>query len=561
MVDWLRLLSVVDLCLQGTMGKKKSEAGPSKPAKKKQKSKAPSKPKTRSSQTKRLSPSSSSSPIPSPIPSPIRSSIPPTQHPFLHFTTPDHFDRYTRLRIKPFEPNRCLHWPTLQNLGIADRIRTMLDESGWSAFFDINEVTYKELTLEFFSTYTLDKSSNLVDAKTIKFQLGGQPHNITITEFGVLCGFYTREYTQLETYLDSPVDFPEDLDPHTFWHSIGEGPYQPHRTKSTQLRDPVYRILHRLIAHTISGRKGSSSVVSQRDLFYLFSVITPFRCNIASCFAWYLTLIADRRRSGSLTGGSFITALARQMGILTPAVLSTLHVECPMIPIDLETLRKMQMLLPLPEGGFTLQEPAAYDVPDPMEADIPHLQSPFPQQAPPDSAPQHSPLLHASPAPEAGPSTAAPPPIFTGFPYTTAEDEDRKPNALEKQLNRMEVTIDRIARDQDKQYRALKYLRDSLYILQDQLDYERRHTLWLEETLGTHFKALGMPFAPPPPYPTPSTYQRPSTLEDILDAEGFFSDPVQPSPQPSRPSPTHAAGPSSAHPAASDSAKSSSDSD
>ena len=122
-----------------------------------------------------------------------------------------------------------------------------------------------------------------------------------------------------------------------------------------------------------------------------------------------------------------------------------------MLPIDMEMLKKMQMLLPLPNGGFSLHEPKIHDVPDPVipDADAPLFQFPITQhvhQDSPQPPPHQSPLLPPSPAPatpDPGPSTSAPPPpIFTGFPYTTLKDEDRKPTALEKQINRMEVTID-----------------------------------------------------------------------------------------------------------------------
>ena len=48
---------------------------------------------------------------------------------------------------------------------------------------------------------------------------------MSITEFGIHCGFYSEEFTQLEAYLEAAIDFPYDMDPHTFWPAIGEGSY------------------------------------------------------------------------------------------------------------------------------------------------------------------------------------------------------------------------------------------------------------------------------------------------------------------------------------------------
>ena len=146
-----------------------------------------------------------SSPVrPIQLESPESSATPPVanpqnvEHPFLQFDNPDHIDRFERLKVKPFEPNRRIHWPTLEQLGLAGRIRLLIDQSGWGNFFEIHEPTYRELTLEFLSTYELDKDAivySLGAPSVIKFQLGGISHRFSVTAFGVICGFYTEEFT------------------------------------------------------------------------------------------------------------------------------------------------------------------------------------------------------------------------------------------------------------------------------------------------------------------------------------------------------------------------------
>ena len=113
--------------------------------------------------------------------------------------------------------NRYIHWPTLEELGIADRVRALIDQFGQIGFFGIQEVAYRELTLEFFSTYQLDKTINRLDApQAVQFRLGGIHHHLSITKFGVLCGFYSEEYTQTTEYLESSIDFPHDVNPQDF---------------------------------------------------------------------------------------------------------------------------------------------------------------------------------------------------------------------------------------------------------------------------------------------------------------------------------------------------------
>ncbi|MFS8003211.1 hypothetical protein Hanom_Chr13g01211221 [Helianthus anomalus] len=50
------------------------------------------------------------------------------------------------------------------------------------------------------------------------------------------------------------------------WAQIVDGHYNPSSTKSTKLRDPLYRYIHRVITYSLSQRHDSSGVVGLRDL-------------------------------------------------------------------------------------------------------------------------------------------------------------------------------------------------------------------------------------------------------------------------------------------------------
>ncbi|KAM0046843.1 hypothetical protein Hdeb2414_s0009g00321331 [Helianthus debilis subsp. tardiflorus] len=58
------------------------------------------------------------------------------------------------------------------------------------------------------------------------------------------------------------------------WAQNGEGFYNPSSTKSTKLRDPLYRYNHRLLAYSLSQRHDSSGVVRLRDLVVLHCIHT-----------------------------------------------------------------------------------------------------------------------------------------------------------------------------------------------------------------------------------------------------------------------------------------------
>ena len=56
------------------------------------------------------------------------------------------------------------------------------------------------------------------------------------------------------------------------WAQIGEGIYNPSSTKSTKLRDPLYRYIHRLLTYSLNQRHDSSGVVGLKDLVVLHCI-------------------------------------------------------------------------------------------------------------------------------------------------------------------------------------------------------------------------------------------------------------------------------------------------
>nr|GEV62659.1 hypothetical protein [Tanacetum cinerariifolium] len=102
---------------------------------------------------------------------------------------PDHHDPNTQDNMKP--------WKRINRVReIDDMLRIRLREAGsneeiftsmaWIRAFNINELIYAELCLEFYSTYEFDKvcaDDELQTKKIIKFRLGGRAHSLTLLEF------------------------------------------------------------------------------------------------------------------------------------------------------------------------------------------------------------------------------------------------------------------------------------------------------------------------------------------------------------------------------------------
>ena len=95
---------------------------------------------------------------------------------------------------------------------------------------------------------------------------------MSITEFGVALGLYSPIFVETNRYVDS-LSHGTSTHARQFWKSharVGtRDSYQPTKSKSTSLTSPMLGVLHRLIAHTICGRRESTGVVMVRDIFYL----------------------------------------------------------------------------------------------------------------------------------------------------------------------------------------------------------------------------------------------------------------------------------------------------
>ncbi|MFS7904347.1 hypothetical protein Hanom_Chr01g00034991 [Helianthus anomalus] len=56
------------------------------------------------------------------------------------------------------------------------------------------------------------------------------------------------------------------------WAQIGEGAYNLSQIKSTQLRDPLYRYIHRVLSNPLCQRYDNTGVVGLRDLTVLYCI-------------------------------------------------------------------------------------------------------------------------------------------------------------------------------------------------------------------------------------------------------------------------------------------------
>ncbi|KAI3819874.1 hypothetical protein L1987_13726 [Smallanthus sonchifolius] len=230
----------------------------------------------------------------------------PIDHRWLQFDPESQaYEKLMKLRRKSFEFSKTICWSTLTRLGVADRVRAILGPV-WLRFFDIQGYQYREICLEFFSTYSFKLSDRDFEyGEAIQFRLGGVDLSCSLKDFARRMGLYNEEEMETDMFLEDVHDLPDTTaTPTLFWREIGEGNYNSNVSKAYLIRDPVHHYIQRVLAHTISGRKKTPGVVSVRDLFFLRCLLRPVTCNVAYCLGDYFTSCTGLDLAATTTTGS-----------------------------------------------------------------------------------------------------------------------------------------------------------------------------------------------------------------------------------------------------------------
>ncbi|KAH1081562.1 hypothetical protein J1N35_021323 [Gossypium stocksii] len=142
---------------------------------------------------------------------------------------------------------------------LADLVRAFITTTPCNQFFSIIESTYTELTLESYSTFTLQHVMMTHDERgTVTFRLGGLVRYMSVFEFGIALGLYIDEFMSAKNFLrlhqriyylpsNCWVDLTASMTPYDVIHS-----------KATSL-PPNLQYIHALLAHILTSRGESTA--------------------------------------------------------------------------------------------------------------------------------------------------------------------------------------------------------------------------------------------------------------------------------------------------------------
>ncbi|KAI3797201.1 hypothetical protein L1987_32456 [Smallanthus sonchifolius] len=309
-------------------------------------------------------------------------------HPYLRFSKRREAECRSRMHNlvnRHEEPYLRVSYNTLNTVNQAGRYNNLTNVQ-WRRVFDHDSESVPELTMEFLASFNFNTSTtDAWDESAVTFRLGGTWHETSVARFGIDLGIYTMDELEAKSDIASYHTFPDEeyrqhptfgVTRHEFWSQIGLGTYSPSRTKSSKLKDPLHRYIHRLLSHSVTARGQSEGVVNLRDLFILYAMVNHQPCNISYLFCTLFAKNATASAATPLFGGSWIVQVYESYGVNTNGSAGVSPGR-----LDLGICDSMSMVTHLPDGRVRFQDSKG-QVWDPEDPDhiIMDLDQPIPQQ-------------------------------------------------------------------------------------------------------------------------------------------------------------------------------------
>ncbi|KAK5785356.1 hypothetical protein PVK06_039931 [Gossypium arboreum] len=164
--------------------------------------------------------------------------------------------------------------------------------------------------------------TNFDDPGTVQFYLVGLVPQLSVPEFRIALGLYTKEFMD-ENDLDT-LRRHIHYSPSKCWRDLvpPSATYNPSRSKASAL-PPSLRYLHAILAHTLTGRRECTGVVTTHFVYFLWSMANGHVINLAYFIAFVIHHQTERHKRGVISIGPYVTRLARHFGLLNREIQST----------------------------------------------------------------------------------------------------------------------------------------------------------------------------------------------------------------------------------------------
>ena len=149
----------------------------------------------------------------------------------------------------------------------------------------------------------------------VTFSAFGKYYHIPMLQFCEYTGLYTEDELHSDEFRHLPSTWAQQTDMANIWRSISTFvPYDSTKSRGTHLRDKSARILYWLLVHSLFGRVYSTNVVSQPELFAMYSMISGIIINVSVHLAFAIRHQSQVANHG-LFYGAYITRILKNMNI------------------------------------------------------------------------------------------------------------------------------------------------------------------------------------------------------------------------------------------------------
>ncbi|GJX56720.1 hypothetical protein Tco_0286617 [Tanacetum coccineum] len=227
--------------------------------------------------------------------------------------------RLAQLLLRLIYSPCVVDWNVLNQMGCGETIDEMMiimlcvdgtneeifTSVAWTNAFNIDEQIYSKLCHEFYSTYEFDKvcaADELKTKKIIIFRLCGRAFSWTLLEFAKrlgLCNSEEIEEEGFDVYFQGGVLSDEHFNAQEYWLSISrEENLSLSRSHVSTIRNPVLRVLHKMITYGLCQRTIGYDKIQKNDL-WLLSMFDARHQNRYANVAWLIARWMKRKGAGS----------------------------------------------------------------------------------------------------------------------------------------------------------------------------------------------------------------------------------------------------------------------
>ncbi|KAD5508382.1 hypothetical protein E3N88_16085 [Mikania micrantha] len=272
-------------------------------------------------------------------------------HTFLQFArgTMEHA-RVTTLAGLEIIQHRGFDRAVIERLGRLEEFDSMLTPP-WVYLLRCRWPQYAELTVEFHSTFQYNARS-VTTPGAVSFALGRTAHSMSVADFVVAMGIYTREEVTARAFEDlllgvsraaRPEHVTED-EMTAFWSTIAIPPHTDRRL-ATQIRDPLLRYIHRILTSTLIPRHSGKDKVSYFDLFCLYCLHGRRPANLATILLTSFARMCRGGHTARLDMGPYIYRLADRLGVLDWYPIEHLTLDPETVPYALHDMQTSGMVM------------------------------------------------------------------------------------------------------------------------------------------------------------------------------------------------------------------------